>query len=121
MARQTKKEKAVDTFVGVRIELHPGCDLWMRGARFGTITGFGGSYATVRMDHPQVKKLQRIPIERLSARASCLIGTPEIPHVLTGERVYFLLSQEGRAQVSDEPGYTERKFWIDGNVLERIS
>jgi hypothetical protein len=23
--------------VGDRIELHPGCDLWMRGARFGTI------------------------------------------------------------------------------------
>lgn len=23
--------------VGKRIELHPACDLWMRGARFGTV------------------------------------------------------------------------------------
>lgn len=22
-----------------RVELHPGCDLWMRGARYGTVTG----------------------------------------------------------------------------------
>jgi hypothetical protein len=25
--------------VGSRVELHPACDLWMRGARFGTVTG----------------------------------------------------------------------------------
>ena len=25
--------------VGNRIEIHPGTDLWMRGARYGTITG----------------------------------------------------------------------------------
>ena len=25
--------------VGDRVELHPGCDLWMRGARFGTVVG----------------------------------------------------------------------------------
>jgi hypothetical protein len=24
--------------VGDRVELHPGLDLWMRGARFGTVT-----------------------------------------------------------------------------------
>ena len=25
--------------VGDRVEIHPGCDLWMRGARFGTVVG----------------------------------------------------------------------------------
>lgn len=25
--------------VGQRVELHPGCDLWMRGARYGTVDG----------------------------------------------------------------------------------
>lgn len=25
--------------VGDRVELHPGTDLWMRGARFGTVIG----------------------------------------------------------------------------------
>lgn len=25
--------------VGDRVELHPGTDLWMRGARFGTVEG----------------------------------------------------------------------------------
>ena len=26
--------------IGDRIELSPACDLWMRGARYGTIVGF---------------------------------------------------------------------------------
>lgn len=25
--------------VGDRVELHPACDLWMRGARYGTVVG----------------------------------------------------------------------------------
>lgn len=25
--------------VGDRVELHPACDLWMRGARFGVVVG----------------------------------------------------------------------------------
>ena len=24
---------------GDRVELHPGCDLWMQGARYGTVVG----------------------------------------------------------------------------------
>lgn len=25
--------------IGDRVELHPGCDLWMRGAKYGTVVG----------------------------------------------------------------------------------
>lgn len=25
--------------LGSRVELHPGCDLWMQGARYGTVVG----------------------------------------------------------------------------------
>lgn len=25
--------------LGDRVELHPGCDLWMQGARYGTVVG----------------------------------------------------------------------------------
>jgi hypothetical protein len=25
--------------IGDRVELHPGCDLWARGARYGTVVG----------------------------------------------------------------------------------
>jgi hypothetical protein len=47
---------------GDRVELSPACDLWMRGARFGTIVGFIGpsshpSYK-VRMDHKSVKGIK---------------------------------------------------------------
>lgn len=35
---------------GYRIELHPACDLWMRGARFGTVQKVGRKYLTVKMD-----------------------------------------------------------------------
>lgn len=57
--------------IGSRVELHPACDLWMRGARFGNVHSIkednGTTVALVRMDHPQVRKLQRIPAELLRA------------------------------------------------------
>ena len=39
---------------GDRIELHPGCDLWMAGARFGQVT-------SIRPDGRCRVKLDRIP------------------------------------------------------------
>ena len=57
-------ETLIDAPVGCRVMLSPACDLWMRGARFGTIQGaeidaHGREVVIVRMDHPQVKRLQR--------------------------------------------------------------
>lgn len=53
---------------GDRVELHPGCDLWMRGAKYGTITKVDEAkqIAHVRMDYPQVKRVQRVPFDRLT-------------------------------------------------------
>lgn len=59
---------------GDRVEIPPGTDLWMRGARFGTVTrvyrhwrsGLGAAQSfdrillAVRMDHPQVRRLARV-------------------------------------------------------------
>lgn len=53
--------------IGDRVELHPGCDLWMRGARFGTVVGASltpNDRVHVRMDHPRVKNLVRGPEDR---------------------------------------------------------
>jgi len=36
--------------VGDRVELHPACDLWMRGARFGTITKITKTFVWVKLD-----------------------------------------------------------------------
>lgn len=35
---------------GDRVELHPGCDLWMRGARFATVDRAAGSIVWVTVD-----------------------------------------------------------------------
>lgn len=48
--------------VGDRVELHPACDLWMRGARFGTVVGSSLTSA----DRVRVK-LDRIAGERIVA------------------------------------------------------
>ena len=57
--------------IGDRVELHPGMDLWMRGARFGVVTKVipgkqvsrSGMYrpeqVNVRMDHAQIRKVVR--------------------------------------------------------------
>jgi hypothetical protein len=44
---------------GQRVELHPSMDLWMRGARFGTVKKAGGRYVYVEVD----KTGRTIPIE----------------------------------------------------------
>jgi hypothetical protein len=43
---------------GDRVEIHPGSDLWMRGARFGTVRKVKNGKVAVRMDHKSVRKLQ---------------------------------------------------------------
>ncbi len=59
--------------VGKRVEIPAYADLWMRGARFGTVERFiagngkylqsgdsrGADIFVIRMDHPQVKRLAR--------------------------------------------------------------
>ena len=51
--------------IGDRVELSPAYDLWMRGARFGTVKQIHNDIAFVEMDHPQVKRRQKIPIADL--------------------------------------------------------
>lgn len=52
--------------VGARIEIPAHLDLWMRGARTGTVAhhsrGLNGApdFIKVRMDHPRVRNLLRI-------------------------------------------------------------
>ena len=36
--------------VGARVELHPACNLWMQGARYGTITKVGRKRIAVQLD-----------------------------------------------------------------------
>lgn len=69
MKRGTTKHVSV----GKRIQIPAYSDMWMRGARFGTVERFikgSGNYLSakdprgadifvVKMDHPQVKRLQR--------------------------------------------------------------
>ena len=53
--------------VGDRVEIHPGTDLWVRGARFGTVHSISltpNDRVKVRMDHPQVSNLIAGPADR---------------------------------------------------------
>jgi hypothetical protein len=49
-------------WIGKRIEIPVHYDLWMRGARFGEVTGYRNgrngqsAYLLVKIDHPQVKR-----------------------------------------------------------------
>lgn len=59
-------------FVGRRIELHPGCDLWARGARFADIVAVDDqgtdirkpTLIKVRMVNRRVRKLQILTLDR---------------------------------------------------------
>ena len=62
--------------VGDRVEIHPGTDLWMMGARYGTVVWVmlswpGGTSLTledrVRVDMDQVRGLRSGPADRFRA------------------------------------------------------
>jgi len=54
------------TLIGKRVEIPVHFDMWMRGARFGTVIGRRqgkpgvSAYVMVRMDHPQVKRCLKV-------------------------------------------------------------
>lgn len=59
------QQKEVFADYGTLVELHPGCDLWMRGARFATVVGtclIAGQARGVllKSTHPSVKRLIRL-------------------------------------------------------------
>ena len=43
---------------GHRVEIHPGCDMWMRGARFGTVTSVRGNVCYIKLDKLPRRRLQ---------------------------------------------------------------
>jgi len=52
-----------DFAVGQRIEMHPATDLWMRGARFGSVAKVGQRYVHVLLDfqRPEARPTPVIP------------------------------------------------------------
>lgn len=59
-----EKPSLVTATEGTRVQISPHLDLWVRGARYGTIVRgvldcHGRQVIVVRMDHPKVRKLQR--------------------------------------------------------------
>lgn len=64
------KKKDRDPRIGARVELHPACDLWMRGARFGTVRAVKDGILLVRMDNPRIRKLQRFTPDLLKFEGS---------------------------------------------------
>lgn len=53
---------------GDRVEIAPHYDLWMQGARYGTVLKILGDKALVEMDHPQVTAPKLFPIEYLTVK-----------------------------------------------------
>lgn len=53
-----KEKPRAHHLIGKKLEIPAHFDLWMRGARFGTVTSAArdGSQVLVKMDHPRVKR-----------------------------------------------------------------
>jgi hypothetical protein len=69
-AYDTKAREEAKVWVGKRVEIPVHYDLWMRGARFGTVKQLrfhgatedlcGSAYLTIELDHPQVKRRLKV-------------------------------------------------------------
>jgi hypothetical protein len=55
-----------ENWIGKRVEIPVHYDMWMRGARFGQVTGFRrgkagqSDFIYVKLDHPQAKRSLKI-------------------------------------------------------------
>ena len=45
---------------GLRVQLHPGLDLWMQGCRYGTIRRLTRANAVVTLDHRPLGRRSRL-------------------------------------------------------------
>lgn len=116
----------ISPFAGTRVELSPSLDLWMRGARYGTIRNVTRTaertIATVAIDHPQVKRLQKIDVTNLSARLVRPIGPKEHLFGFSGFHVQICDLREDRACVCRYAASPiEERLWIYPDDLERES
>lgn len=59
---------------GMRIQIHPGADLWMRGVKYGTITKVGRKFVEVSSNGEVVSDERR---HRLAARD--VLDVVEVP------------------------------------------
>lgn len=53
------------TAPGKRVELHPGHNLWIQGARCGQVKKVDGKHLLIKMDNPQVKRLVRVLVDNV--------------------------------------------------------
>lgn len=70
-----------DFKLGQRVQLHPATDLWMKGARYGTVTLIGRKYITVRLDMGVTRKLSPSDLltEPEKTRYSAGLGSIDLP------------------------------------------
>ena len=76
MRSPEKSERAIklklmrDQLLGRRVEIAPRYDLWMRGARYGTVRRvyYRGDvvHVAIKMDHPQVRRHARMPVSDIT-------------------------------------------------------
>ncbi len=104
-------------FEGIRVEISPGCDLWMRGARFGTIRRIEkGTVAVIKMDHPRVRKLARVPLD--GCKAWLVIDENRWIGSLKFTAVYLGPHAAGASRLYVREVETGAGRWLDPSGLE---
>ncbi len=103
-------------FEGIRVEISPSYDLWMRGARFGTIRRIEkGTIAVIKMDHRQVRKLARIPLADCTAWLARSMSPLKL---YQGNAVTLGHHTAGVSRLFARNPTTGQGFWIDPDGLE---
>lgn len=84
-----------DLTVGDRIELHPATDLWMRGARYGTVVKVGRKWVHVKLDALCSAPLRFHPANVVYVgKADCpTCGARYLPHL--GYRAHMRVDCKG--------------------------
>ena len=54
-----------DLHIGDSVQIHPGLDVWMRGARYGVVHRIQGDMYAIRMHHPAIRRLVWTTKDRL--------------------------------------------------------
>lgn len=111
--------------IGERVELHPGTDLWMRGARYGEVVNERNGTYFIRMDNKRIRRLVKLPRDRFKKISGQYLEERPNKRMTSDEFLEQVIGQLAELGVSREAAMRHDDFirtaWAVGHSSHSVA
>jgi hypothetical protein len=111
--------------IGERVELHPGTDLWARGARYGEVVNERGGTYFIRMDNKRIRRLVKLPRDRFKKISGAYLEERPNKRMDSDEFLEQVISQLAELGVTREQAMRHDDFirtaWAVGHSSHSVA